>query len=72
MFGNRPIMCKEVRPGDRLLLEDGREVLCTQSAEYDTIFEYEDGKRREWTDISLVAWNYTEAEFAALDSEVNG
>lgn len=72
MFGIRPLVCKEVKPGDRVLLNDGREVIVDQAAEYDNIFCFEIGPdNREWANLYDVAWNYTEAEFSSLDSEVN-
>lgn len=79
-FSLPPLVCKEVKPGDRVLLNDGREVFVEQVAELDNIFQFvyfvtKRGVRQEktdWTNLHEVAWNYTEAEFSALDSEVNG
>jgi hypothetical protein len=76
-FSPLPLACKGVKPGDHLLLNDGREVIVEQAAEMDNIFQfvYWDRKNRvksEWCNLHDIAWNYTEAEFAALDSEVNG
>jgi hypothetical protein len=59
-----------VHAGDRVLL-GSREVTVVQAATHDTIFQYRDATGNlGWTDASLVDWNYTQMEFAALDSEL--
>ncbi len=61
---------KQVTQGDRVLLNDGREVFVLQAAELDAIFQFSWSNRRgqykqEWSDTSQVAWNYSEIDRSA-------
>lgn len=60
-----------IAQGDTVILEDGREVVVEQKAQFDSIFSFIYADEREWTDERLVVWNKTEIQFASLDSELN-
>jgi hypothetical protein len=69
-----------LHPGDKVILNDGREVFVIQAAEFDTVFQFAHNAQRrfrrgwkeytEWADQSQIAWNYDEAFWATLDSEL--
>lgn len=76
LFSLPCLVTNGVQSGDRVLLNDGREVIVEQAAEFDNVFQfsYWDKKgrvRTEWTNLHEVAWNYSEWEWVLVDEAVN-
>lgn len=57
--------------GDEVILDNGSTVFVKQVAEFDNIFEFDNGAGWSgWTTENLIAWNITEANWVALDSDL--